>query len=277
MSGPYRGVNRYRTFLKAGRTIAGNISRLEGVIGILGTGSIGRRFADRFSDLDMTVYAREEAVARLRGLVSIGWISYRGVPYDIEVESYDRARSARVPSRFWTQVQRWHHQNSQILFEREGQLQGLLEEKLVYPDRERAELLKVYSNEVQEHLVYFPELWAERGRLYNVVDALTRGVHYLLLWIYARNRLFEPYMQKWPFYHMEAKAVPEYIHLPLLTGIYSGRIRSLSAAVKYRRELLDLCAEIGLEWEMTSTEEALEKCRRNWGGLSEESRRLLSW
>ena len=66
---PYHGSNRYRTFLKAGKIIAGKIAEMDGVVGVLGTGSIGRKFGDRFSDLDMTVYAHTEAVRRLdRGL-----------------------------------------------------------------------------------------------------------------------------------------------------------------------------------------------------------------
>lgn len=277
MSGVYRGANRYRTFLKAGRTITRKISKLNGVVGILGTGSIGRRFGDRFSDLDLTVYAEDAALRDLRRLVSIGWISYKNMPYDILVESYDKASRAGVPSKYWTQVQRWHHQNSQILFDPEKRVEQLLRQKLVYPERERTGLLKRYQLEVQEHLVFFPEMWAERGELYNVIETLTQAVRYMLLWICARNAVFEPFMEKWPFYHLETKAVPEHVHLSTLTRIYTDRNRTLTAVMKCRQELLSLCEQIGLRWEVNSTVEALERCRRSWSRISDETKRLLAW
>ena len=65
MNIPYRGKNQYRTFLKAGNTIAGKISKLDGVVGVLGTGSIGRKFGDKYSDLDLTVFAHQEHVKYL--------------------------------------------------------------------------------------------------------------------------------------------------------------------------------------------------------------------
>ncbi len=273
----YRGINRYRTHLKAGKTITSKIAELEGVIGVLGTGSIGRRFGDRFSDLDMTVYAESAAVRRLSRSIAVGWLSYKGVSFGVPVESHDRALKAGVPSEFWTQVQRWHHQNSQILFDPEGQFKNLLQEKLIYSDEERQRLVNLYQDEVHEHLVFFPEMWAEGGSLYNVLDALTRAVRYVLLWIYARRGVFEPYMAKWPFYHLELKTVPEHVHLITLTRVYTDRIGSLKAAFGYRKELLNLCDQIGLAWEVNSTEEALERCANNWKATPEETKRLLSW
>lgn len=277
MSGPYRGKNRYPTFLKAGRTIAGKISELEGVIGILGTGSIGRRFGDEFSDLDLTVYAHSSAVRRLDRLVGIGWTGYKGVSFDILVVSYERALKAGVPSAFWSQIERWHQENSQILFDTDDRIKRLLRQKLVYPDRERTKLLKRYHENVHEHLVFFPELWAERGCLYNVIDALTRGVTFIVLWIYAKNRVFEPYMEKWPFYHLETKNVPEHVHLEVLTEIYTKSVRTVAGAMRIRRKLLQLCDQIGLQWEVYGCAEAHERCERNWSTVSEETKRLLSW
>ena len=277
MAEAYRGENRYPTFLKAGKTIAAKISRLDGVVGILGTGSIGRRFGDEFSDLDLTVYAHTGAVKRLDRLVGVGWTGYKGVSFDILVVSYEKALKAGVPSAFWSQIERWHQENSQILFDTGGRIQQLLQEKLVYPTGEQRRLLERYSLSVQEHVVFFPELWAERGRLYNVIDALTRGVTFILLWIYARNRVFEPYMEKWPFYHLEMKNVPEHVHLPVLTEIYTKSVRTVGGAMRIRRKLLDLCDKIGLHWEVYSCAEAHERCEKNWSTVPEETKRLLSW
>ncbi|MDH4157294.1 MAG: hypothetical protein OEW00_08475 [candidate division Zixibacteria bacterium] len=277
MAGPYRGKNRYPTFLKAGKTIAAKVSRLQGVVGILGTGSIGRRFGDEFSDLDLTVYAHSDAVKRLGRLVGVGWTGYKGVSYDIPVVSYEKALKAGVPSAFWSQIERWHQENSQILFDTDNRVKRLLQQKLVYADREQKKLMRRYHEAVHEHLVFFPELWAKRGHLYNVIDALTRGVTFIVLWIYAKNRVFEPYMEKWPFYHLEMKNVPEYVHLEALTEIYTRPLRTVAGAMRIRRKLLDLCDQIGLQWEVYSCAEAHQRCEQNWGKVSEETKRLLSW
>ena len=277
MPSVYRGRNRYRTFLKAGRIITEKISRLEGVIGILGTGSIGRRYGDEFSDLDLTVYAHEVAVKRLEALVSVGWTEYKGVSFDIPVLSYEKASRAGVPSKVWTQVERWHQQNSQILFDTDDRIKRLLERKLIYPDRERRKLLELYHREVHEHLVFFPELWAERGQLYNVIDTLFRAVQNIVLWIYAKNGVFEPYVQKWPFYHLETRNVPEHIYLNTLTEVYTGRIQSIHPALRIRKKLVGVCRQIGLQWGVYSHTEAHQRAVRNWSRVSEKTRNLLSW
>lgn len=277
MTSPYLGNNRYRTFLRAGRTVAGKIAKLDGVVGILGTGSIGRRFGDHHSDLDLIVYAHREAVRELRRLVSVGWACYREVEVDIMVLPYETALKARVPSAFWSQLKRWDQQNSQVMHDTRRRLETMLEQKLVYPDKEREQLLARYKREVHEHLVFYPELWGDRGRLYNVIDTLYRAVQNIVLWIYARNRVFEPYVAKWLFFHLETKAVPEHIYLDALTDVYTKPIRSQAEAMRRRKALLEICDAIGLQWEIYSSAEAHRRMIRNWSSLSEATRRLLEW
>ncbi|MBN2227722.1 MAG: DUF4037 domain-containing protein [candidate division Zixibacteria bacterium] len=277
MSSPYSGKNRYPILRKAGRIIAKKIAGFDGVVGVLGTGAIGRRFGDACSDLDLIVYARQDAVRNLRKIVSIGWIAYKGIDYDIEVKSFEKAQKAGVPSKLWDQITRWDQQNSQILYDTGGRIKRLLETKLVYPDRERQALMKRYHQEVHEFLVFFPVMWAERGRLYNVIDALNRAVQSIIQWLYAKNRVFEPYIDKWLFFHLETKAIPEASHLDTLTDVYTRPIRNMRDAMKTRQRLLDLCGQIGLKWEVYSIEEAHERCRINWEKVSPETRDVLSW
>nr|MBN2278732.1 nucleotidyltransferase domain-containing protein [candidate division Zixibacteria bacterium] len=274
---PYKGTNRYQTFLKAGRTITDKISRLNGVVGILGTGSIGRRFGDRHSDLDLIVYANREHVKNIDRLVSIGWIEYKGISYDIVVRTYEKALKAKSPSAYWTQVMRWDRQNSQILYDSDNRIRDLLKSKLVYPDREQKKLMARYHREIHEYLVFFPDMWATRGSLYNVVDALGRAVQSIILWIYAKNKVFEPFISKWLFYHLEEKTIPEHIYLKTLTRVFSGRVRNLEDALRCRDELLNLCNRIGLNWEVYNLNEVSERCQKNWVKISPESHRLLTW
>ncbi|KPL02264.1 MAG: hypothetical protein AMJ90_06345 [candidate division Zixibacteria bacterium SM23_73_2] len=277
MRTPYKGKNRYRTFLKAGKTITKKISKLDGVVGVLGTGSIGRRFGDEYSDLDLLVYAQNNCIKSLDKLISIGWISYKEMEFDIVVLSYQKALRAKSPSRFWTQLRRWDHQNSQILFDVDDRTRNLLQKKLVYPDWEQKKLLRKYHNEVHEYLVFFPELWAKRGQLYNVVDSLIRAVQSIVLWIYAKNKAFEPYVPKWLFYHLENQSLPEAEYLSTLTEVFTKPIRTLTEAMQIRRKLLHLCDRIGIKYEIYSFSEAHQRTKKNWEGLSEESKKMLSW
>jgi hypothetical protein len=263
--------------VKAGKIISAKIAEKDGVVGILGSGAVGRGFGDSSSDLDLLVYAEKKHVPELTKLISIGWIGYRGVDYDFEVIDYEKAMNARVPSKTWTQIKRWDHQNAQILYDSVGRMKKLLAEKVIYPDSERKRLMKKYKMLVHEHLVFFPEMWANRGRLYNVVDTLYRGVEYLILWIYAKNRLFEPYVDKWLFYHLENKALPEHKHLKKLTGIYTISGRGLKQVMQIREKLLNICLEVGLTFEVYSFGEARERTKRNWRKLSDRSKKFLSW
>jgi hypothetical protein len=213
----------------------------------------------------------------MRQLVSIGWIGHKGLDFDIVVESYEKALNAKSPSGYWNQLRRWDQQNSQILQDTGHRIEKLLQEKLVYPEVEQKKLMKKYKNEVHEYLVFFPEMWAERGQLYNIVDALVRSVQSMILWIYARNKAFEPYIPKWLFYHLESRAVPEYIYLGTLTEVFTHPPRSITNALRIRKRLLRLCKQIGLEFEVYNLSEAQIKTRENWKKISRETRELLSW
>jgi hypothetical protein len=115
----------------------------------------------------------------------------------------------KSPSAYWSQVRRWDRQNSKILFDARGKVQRLLKAKLIFPDREREKLMDRHSRKVTDFLIYNFELWAKRGKTHNLAHALLQATEHLILWIYARNRQFQPYVPKWLFYHLETGRVPE--------------------------------------------------------------------
>jgi predicted nucleotidyltransferase len=273
----YRTRNRHATFLKAGRIISARIAKLDGVVGILGTGSIGRKFGDQYSDLDLIVYAHAKAVRKLDRLLCCRCTGWKGMEFDIPVVSYERALREKVPSSYWSQVIRWDRQNSEILYDTQQRIEKLLGEKLVYPDSEQQKLLNRYRHRTHECLVFYPELWAERGQLHNVVDSLFRAVQNIVLWIYAKNRVFEPYVAKWLFYHLEVKAVPEHVHLKTLTEVYTTPTRDLKTATQIRQRLLDVCNIIGLKWDVYGYAEAHERSSKNWEKLPQATKDILGW
>jgi hypothetical protein len=273
----YRSHNRYREFLAAAKAIAAKISGIEGVVGILATGGIGRGYCDLYSDLDLIVYADAARAKEIDRYIAVGNLRYKGIELDTPVESYDRALRAKSPSHYWSQVMRWDRQNSKILYDRAGRIKNLLEEKLVFPDWERRKLMKIHGEGVTEHLIYNFDIWQKRGTPVNLAHCLIQAAEHLILWIYAKNGCLQPYVPKWLFYHLENGSVPEARHLATIKRVYTQPVRTLSEARKLREELITLAERIGIGFKFKSLDDLVAGHHSNWGCASEKTRHYLSW
>jgi hypothetical protein len=273
----YRSKNRYREFLRAAKAISKKISKIPGVVGILATGGIGRGHCDYYSDLDLIIYADAKKVRELERYIAVGWLRYKGIELDTPVESYEKALRHKSPSRYWSQVMRWDRENSKILFDTDDRIRRLLKQKLVFPDWEQNRLLKKHSQGLTEHLIYGYELWAKRGRPFNIAHALIQAAEHLILWIYARNKRFQPYVPKWLFYHLENGVVPEACYLSTLKKPFTEPIRTRSEAAELRQGLLRLCDKLGVHLDFWTAEEVFQRDGLNWPKASEKTRYYLSW
>jgi hypothetical protein len=273
----YRSRNRYNEFLSRAKIISKKISEIEGVVGILATGGIGRGHCDDYSDLDLIVYVENEKVKEIEKCVAVGYLRYQEIEYDTPVESYQKALNHKSPSQYWSQVMRWDRENSQILYDTENKIKNLLKEKLVFPDREQKKLLRKYRQGVEDHLKYDFEMWGKRGDLINLSDLLIRATEHIILWIYAKNKKYQPYIPKWLFYHLENGFVPESKYFNIIKKPYLEPVKSLNQARKIRNELLKLCKKTGIEFEYENVEELFERNRNNWQKASEKTKYYLSW
>jgi len=273
----YRGPNSHADFLSAARSIAGKISRIDGVVGILATGGIGRGYCDFYSDLDLVVYVRERSMRRVASLIAVGGLRYREIDLDTPVESYERALRQKSPSRYWSQVMRWDRANAIIVFDTTGRLRDLLRQKLVFPDREQRHLLRQHARAVEEHLIYNFELWRQRGHVSNLAHALLEATEHLILWTYARNRVFQPDTSKWLFYYLENGLVPESKYLRVLRRPYVASIGTVAEANSIREPLLRLCHRLGVAIEFPSVAAVREQCKARWRTIPEATRHYLSW
>jgi predicted GH43/DUF377 family glycosyl hydrolase len=68
----YKGKNRYKEFLAAAKIISKKTSKIEGVVGILATGGIGRVYCDDYSDLDLIVYVDDKKVKEIEKYILVG-------------------------------------------------------------------------------------------------------------------------------------------------------------------------------------------------------------
>ncbi len=263
--------------MQAAQIIAGKISTINGVVGILGTGGIGRGYCDDYSDLDLIVYADEEKAAEISSYIAVGWLMYKDISLDTPVETYEQALRAGSPSDYWSQVMRWDRQNSILLYDKENKISNLLKKKLVFPEAERKQLLDEYTSKLEEYLVLSYDMWEERGSLANVADLLITSTKYLIQWIYARNGKFQPYLPKWLFYYLENGQVPEADFLDIIQKPFIGPITTLQEARQIRKELLDLCRRMGLDFRFKNVDELFQYCKYNWEETSAKTKRYLSW
>ncbi len=273
----YKGVNRYDEFLSAARIIAGKISQIDGVVGILATGGIGRGYCDDFSDLDLIVYTDHSKVREIDKYIAVGWLRYKEIDLDTPVESYQKALNQKSPSKYWSQVMRWDRENSQLLFDTDDRIANLLKEKLVFPDWEQKKLLSAYRENVDEHLNYNFQLWEMRGSAINLADSLIRAAQSVILWIYARNKEFQPYLSKWLFYHMETGRVPEAKYFSVLKKAYLAPVANIGQGRKIRADLLKVCKRIGIELEYENLKALHDKEDNNWLKAKDKTKFYLSW
>jgi hypothetical protein len=174
-------------------------------------------------------------------------------------------------------VARWDLANSLILFDTDSRMTGLRRDKLVFPDSEQQKLLKKHEAGVIEHLVYNFELWQKRGWPANLAHTLICGAEHLILWIYAKNKRFQPYTPKWLFYHLENGLVPEARHLSTLRRPFVASVRNATEARRTRDALVNLAERLGITVDFRSLEELFEQEDRNWHKASERTRYYLSW
>jgi hypothetical protein len=272
----YKSSNKNRTFIRAAKIIAGRISTINGVIGIVATGGIGRGHSDEFSDLDLIVYADEKKYREIAKYIAIGQLHHKGLDFDTPVESYQKAKRRRSPSSYWSQAMRWTIENSRILYDPNGKVADLLAEKVVFPESERRRLMRDNRHWADEILNYMFPTWAARGQVYNLAHILRQAADNIILWIYAKNGKFQPYLRKWLFYYLENNMVPESCYFHIIKKAYVNPIATVRQANEMRAELFRLCDKIDIDIHEITWKEVLETNSRNWEKASEKTKHYLS-
>lgn len=273
----YKGQNRYNEFLSAAKIISSKISKIDGVVGILATGGLGRGYCDDYSDLDLTVYVDDKKLEEIKKYIAIGYLRYKNIELDTPVESYQKALNQKSPSEYWSQVNRWDKHNSKILFDTNDKIKNLLKEKLIFPEWEQKKLLEEHREGINEHSVYTFELWEKRSSLVNMTYSLIQASEHLILWIYAKNRKFQPYIPKWFFYYLENNFIPESKYFNVIKKIYTGPIKTIRQVKIIRNQIIKLSEQVGIKFNYKNTNEFFEKNRKNYKNALEKTKYYLSW
>ena len=273
----YKSRNLNRTFNRAAGIIAGKIATIDGVIGIVATGGIGRGHSDNFSDLDLIVYADEKKAGAIARYIAVGQLHNKSIDYDTPVESYQKAMRRRSPSDYWSQALRWTLESARILHDTDNRIAAMLAEKVVFPDSERRRLMDDYHHWTDEILNYMYPTWAARGRVYHLAHLLRQAADNIILWIYAKNGKFQPYLRKWQFYYLENDLVPESRHFKIIKKAYTDPITTKSQADRMRRELIRLCGKTGMNIVELKWSDVVRTNSKNWEKATDKTKYYLDW
>jgi predicted nucleotidyltransferase len=199
-----KGLNRIERFRRVAEGLASKIASREGVTGIVFMGGLVRGFADRFSDLDITVFLSEGDERLRRQIRSIGLDEQRrsGIDIDLEVYSLEDFKRWKLGEAYT-----WELSRVEIVFDPKGETKKVLGEKLkVQKDFwiKRivvcGEYLKWYCCPIREELGTIAEAWIERGDLLAAHYCLNYSVDLLIRLIFALNKEFLP-APKWRLFY----------------------------------------------------------------------------
>lgn len=208
-----KGENKIKSFMEVAEELASKISSFENVTGIVFIGGLVRGFADKFSDLDITVFLdrRNDDVKKQVYALSSAVEKRYGIDVDMEVHCVEDFKKWK-----WDEIDRWEFSKAKIVFDPQKQIQKMFDEKLKLPEdfwiRRIAvcsEYLRWYCCPINEKDGTVAESWIERGDFVSAHYCLTYATELLLKVLFALNKEFLP-APKWRIhYSYSLKWLPE--------------------------------------------------------------------
>ena len=208
-----KGENQIGRFRKIAEKLALEIAEFEGVAAIVVAGGLERGFADRYSDVDILVFLRNDSQVLRRKILKLGSEEQKNssVDVDLEVHVLDDFRRRRT-----NEIHKWDLRHMQIAFDPQGEMKQLLRQKTKVPCsfwvRKIAvcsEYLKWYCCPPKADVGTVAEAWVKRGGIVSAHYCLNYGLDLIVDIVYALNREFVP-SPKWKlFYSYSLKWLPK--------------------------------------------------------------------
>ena len=213
-----KGSNQIDRFRRVAEKLVSRISACQGVCGILYHGGLVRGFADRFSDLDITVFSDGDDKGLQRAIRIIEREEEKRSGLETDLMIHDLKDSLK---RRWSEIERREFSKAKIVFDPEGQIEELLSEKLSVSRDFRVnriatltQYLKWYCCPSGEGVGTITEAWVERGDLVAAHHSVSYGLEVIFEMMFALNREFFPSVKWRLFDSYDLKWLPEdYRHL----------------------------------------------------------------
>jgi predicted nucleotidyltransferase len=207
-----KGKNQIEKFRKIAERLASQILPLKGVAGIIFIGGLTRRFADKYSDIDIIVFLEKRDKEMRKHIRKMGSDTQNcsGIDIDIEVHFL-------VDFKRWKleEFEMWDFSKAEVVFDPTGEINRMLKAKLHVPKSfwvkrlaVYAEYLKWYCCPPEEDLCTVAETWIERGDLLSAHYSINYATDLVLSILFALNKEFMP-PQKWRiFYSYQLEWLP---------------------------------------------------------------------
>jgi len=250
-----KGKNQIRKFRRVAEELVSIIAPCEGVAGIVLLGALVRGFADKTSDLDITVFLskRDEKLRmQIQKTVLDKAKSLGFDDVDLMIEPLQD-----LEKREWDETDKWDFsKTAEIVFDPKGEVKKFFREKLkvskdFWVNRivVCAECLTWYCCPPQENWVLkrsrlgipstISESWIDRGDSVAAHYCINYGVDLLLKTLFALNKEFLP-PPKWRIYYShELKWLPEDYKKLLKETLYAKNfsVKELNRRLKALRNL----------------------------------------
>ena len=199
-----QGTNKIKQLKQIAETLKQKISSHEGVSGIIFMGALTREFADKHSDLDITVFLQKKDENLRRKIRKIGSDEHErsNIDIDLEIHFLEEFRTWK-----WNEITKWDYSQAKIAYDPQKEIQKLFNTELKTTNNYWLKRLIVYgeylrwyacpSKENEKTLV---DAWVERGDLISAHYCLTYALTLLIRILFVINKEFLP-PPKWTIYY----------------------------------------------------------------------------
>jgi predicted nucleotidyltransferase len=213
MSCRLKGKNQIRQFRQVAERLLFQINACSNVAGIVFLGGLARGFADKYSDVDVTVFlARKDELLRKKIRLNVLQEQKQsGSDVDLEIHYLNDFKE-----KVWDETDRWDFSHAEVVFDPEDQIKRMLEAKLKVPEEfwvrrvvVCAEYMRWYCCPTQKNIDSIAEAWIDRGDMLSAHYCLNYAIEMILEATFALNKEFLP-PQKWRMsYFQSLKWIPK--------------------------------------------------------------------
>ncbi len=179
-----RGPDYSDSYRQQAQQLARQFAIMEGVVGVLLSGGLTFGEADRYSDIDLTVYLRQQSLRTWyfgEAPLPEGKSRYRDLRLNVSYLDYELERD-----RQWTSAEVWRASRAAVLYDPEGLIGELLDSKR--PDdaqlRDEARELAADIRFTLDHAV---PAWLYRGEVLAAHTLLNQALSQLIQMIHLTN------------------------------------------------------------------------------------------
>jgi len=166
--------------------------KMDGIIGVLLTGSTVTDYVDALSDIDLQIVACADLCNRVGG--ECGFERFRNVDVWLEWTTLEELEAAL---KGWKDdIDLWVYSKARILFDSQNKIENVLSRYRKYPKQIWLEKLFLYWFFATGYAPYDSGKAIQRGDLLTAQLYLNQAIEYYTALIFIINRSFVPY-RKW--------------------------------------------------------------------------------